>query len=129
MEYSIPRAIYLQLADSLCDQILQGLYQPGARLPSVRELAAEAQVNPNTMLRTVSHLVDQEILVNQRGVGTFVSAVAREKIMEHRKQQFLQEELNRFFHTIQLLGLSFQDLQSHWELWLNRKEEHHENQH
>ncbi len=129
MQFSDPRAIYLQLADSVCDLILRGTYATAGKIPSVRELAAEAGVNPNTILRTVSHLTDQGILYNQRGVGTFVADNARETIMQQRKKTFLEEELNQFFQKIELLGLDFAELAPLWNQWLAaRKEMHHENQ-
>jgi len=129
MQFSDPKSIYLQLADSVCDLILRGVYPKGGKIPSVRELAAEAGVNPNTILRTVSHLTDQGILYNQRGVGTFVSEDARETIMQERKKTFLDEELNRFFQKIDLLGLDFADLMPLWSRWREGREEvRHENQ-
>lgn len=129
MQFSDPKAIYLQLADALCDWILQGVYKPGERIPSVRELAAEAGVNPNTMLRTVAHLTENKILYNQRGVGTFVAENAREVIMEQRKKEFLEVELHRIFQKIRLLGMDFSDLEPYWRQWISAaREAHHENQ-
>ncbi len=129
MQFSDPKAIYLQLADALCDLILQGVHRPGERIPSVRELAAQAGVNPNTMLRTVAHLTEQGVLYNQRGVGTFVSENAREVIMEQRRKEFLEEELHRFFQKIRLLGMDFSDLEPYWRQWISSKAEvKHENQ-
>jgi len=123
MQFSDPKAIYLQLADAVCDLILRGVYPQGGKIPSVRELAAEAGVNPNTILRTVSHLTDQGILFNQRGVGTFVSEDARETIMQQRKKTFLDEELTQFFQKIELLGLDFADLAPLWQQWIAARKE------
>lgn len=129
MQFSDPKAIYLQLADAVCDLILRGVYTREGKIPSVRELAAEAGVNPNTILRTVSHLTDQGILYNQRGVGTFVSGNARETIMQQRKKTFLDEELTQFFQKIELLGLDFTELAPLWQQWIAaRQEVRHENQ-
>ncbi|PKN27241.1 MAG: GntR family transcriptional regulator [Deltaproteobacteria bacterium HGW-Deltaproteobacteria-22] len=129
MQFSDPRSIYLQLADAICDLILRGTYASAEKIPSVRELAGEAGVNPNTILRTVSHLTDQGILYNQRGVGTFVSENARETIMQQRKKTFLDEELTSFFKKIELLGIDFTDLAPLWSQWKAvRQEVRHENQ-
>jgi len=129
MQFSDPRAIYLQLSDAICDLILRGTYASAEKIPSVRELAAEAGVNPNTILRTVSHLTDHGILYNQRGVGTFVSENARETIMQQRKKNFLDEELTSFFRKIELLGIDFTDLAPLWNQWkTDRQEVRHENQ-
>ena len=128
MEFSDPKAIYLQLADAIGDLILQGVYAPGTKLPSVRDLAAEAGVNPNTIQRTISTLTDQGVLTNQRGVGTFVDASAREKIMEQRKRVFLEKDLYSFFQRISLLGLDLDDLEPLWKQWKEGKQVCHENQ-
>lgn len=128
MQFSELKVIYLQLVDSLCDLILQEHYKPQTRIPSVRELAAKAGVNPNTMFRAIAHLTDQGILYNQRGVGTFVSANAREIIMEQREKEFLEEDLLRFFQKIHLLGIDFLDLQFHWQQWrMGQRKGRHEN--
>ena len=72
-EISSERSVYLQLVDIIKQKIMAGEYQPGQRLPSVRELAADAAVNPNTMQRALSELEREGLLYTQRTSGRFVS--------------------------------------------------------
>ena len=67
MEFKENRPIFIQIADDFCDQILQGTLKADDRIPSVRETAAAFQVNPNTVVRTYSHLQEKGIIRNQRG--------------------------------------------------------------
>ena len=67
MEFSEPRSIYLQIADQIRDRILQGEWRDGERIPSIRELAIELGVNPNTVTRSYQALLDWGVVVNQTG--------------------------------------------------------------
>ena len=69
MEFKSTASIYEQIAGMLEDSILSGVLPEGERLPSVRNLAADVQVNPNTVQRTFQTLQDNEVIVNQRGIG------------------------------------------------------------
>ena len=73
MEFRQNRPIYLQIADLIADDILNGKWQPGARIPSVRELSVSVEVNPNTAMRAYAYLQDQGIIVNRRGIGYFAA--------------------------------------------------------
>lgn len=72
-EISSERSVYLQLVDIIKQKIMSGEYQPGQRMESVRELAAEAAVNPNTMQRALTELEREGLLYTQRTSGRFVS--------------------------------------------------------
>ena len=74
MKFKESKSIYLQIADRICDEILQGQYMEEERIPSVREYAATVEVNANTVVRTYDYLQGQEIIYNKRGIGYFVSA-------------------------------------------------------
>ena len=78
MEFQESQAIYLQIADMLCENVLSGAWKPGDRVPSIRELAESIAVNPNTVVRAYSYLQDHAIIHNQRGIGYFVAENARE---------------------------------------------------
>ncbi|AWW29036.1 GntR family transcriptional regulator [Echinicola strongylocentroti] len=110
MEFNESRNIFLQIADWLCDQILQEKFAPGERVPSVRELAEDMEVNRNTVMRTYSILQDQEILDNKRGIGFFVAEKAPQKIHHRQKAAFIEHELPLLIHRVQVLGLSAMDL-------------------
>ncbi len=111
MEFNESRNIFLQIADWVCDQILEGKLQPGDKLPSVRELAEDMEVNRNTVMRTYSILQDQHILDNKRGIGFFVSTGASQRIHQRQKEAFLQHELPQLIHRIELLQLTSTDLE------------------
>jgi len=118
MKFRKQRAIYLQIGDYICENILTGTYAPGEKIPSVREMAVSVEVNPNTVMRTYTDLQQKEILYNQRGIGFFVAHDAIEKVMEIKKRAFLKTDLPILFKTIELLNLQYEDLQV-----LYRKEE------
>lgn len=73
------RAIYLQIADRICDEVLSGALRPGERIPSVRSYAAAIEVNANTAMRAYDYLSGIEVIFNRRGIGYFVSENAPEK--------------------------------------------------
>jgi DNA-binding transcriptional regulator YhcF (GntR family) len=104
------KGIFLQIADSLCRQILDGTLKPADRIPSIRDLAADFEVNSNTVLRTYSTLSDAGIIENKRGIGFFVSSDAVEKIQEREKAEFFKSTLPYFINTVKLLKLNKNDL-------------------
>ena len=73
MEFKDTQTIYLQIADHFCENILRKKWNPGDRIPSVREMAVNIEVNPNTVMRTFNYLQDKGIIFNKRGIGYFVS--------------------------------------------------------
>ena len=82
MEFSQPKGIYQQIADQMRDRILAGEWHEGERIPSVRELAVGVGVNPNTVTKSYQALLDREIIENQRGLGYFVAADAKQRILD-----------------------------------------------
>ena len=96
-EISSERSVYLQLVDIIKQKIMSGEYKPGQRLASVRELAAEAAVNPNTMQRALVELEREGLLYTQRTSGRFVSedtgliAGIRMTGAEQKTRDFYQE--------------------------------------
>ena len=104
MEFKNATTIYEQIAGMLEDNILSGELPEGERLPSVRKLAAEVQVNPNTVQRTFQALLDAEIVTQQRGIGYFVAAGAKQRISRERRRLFETEVLPEQFRQLALLG-------------------------
>lgn len=111
MNFKESKAIYLQIAGRICDEILQGRYAEDARIPSVREYAVLVEVNANTVMRSYEYLQTQDIIYNKRGIGYFVSAGARELVVRLRKASFLREELPEFFRTVRMLDIPFAELE------------------
>jgi GntR family transcriptional regulator len=110
MEFTQPKPIYRQIAEQLGARILAGEWQEGQRIPAVRELAAAVGVNPNTVTKSYQALLDRAIIENQRGLGYFVAAGARARIVAHLREEFVRDELPRLFRTMRVLGLRLEDL-------------------
>jgi DNA-binding transcriptional regulator YhcF (GntR family) len=115
MEFKESQAIYLQIADHMCEQILLDKWKMEDRIPSVRELAVQLEVNPNTVMRTCEYLQQYEIIYNKRGIGYFVATNAGKKIKQLKKERFLANELPQFFRNIYLLDIELDELKTHYE--------------
>ena len=111
MEFNNSNSIYIQIADHLCEQILSEKIVSDDRIPSVREYAANIQVNPNTVMRTYGLLQDQGILYNKRGIGYFVSDNAKKIVMYAKKDLFIKESLPEIFKMMELLKIDFKELE------------------
>lgn len=110
MDFKRQKAIYIQIADYLLENILAGVLVKGDKVQSVREMAATVQVNPNTVVRSFNYLQDRGIIVQQRGIGYFVAEDALEKTQALKRENFIQQELPEFFKMMNLLGMSFEDI-------------------
>ncbi|MDR0989110.1 MAG: GntR family transcriptional regulator [Prevotellaceae bacterium] len=112
MDFKESKAIYLQIADRICDEILLGAYSADERVPSVREYAAVVEVNANTVMRSYDFLQSKQIIYNKRGIGYFVTAGADKLIVALRHKEFLQEESAYFFKQLYSLGITDDQLVS-----------------
>lgn len=110
MNFKESKAIYLQIADRLCDEILTGQYPEEERIPSVREYAAQVEVNANTVVRSYDYLQQNEIIYNKRGIGYFVEKGAAEHIREMRKKVFMNEELPELFRKMKTLNIPMDEI-------------------
>ncbi|HRO45254.1 GntR family transcriptional regulator [Agriterribacter sp.] len=120
MQFKDSQSIYLQIADYVCEKILLGEWKAEERIPSVRELAVQLEVNPNTVMRTFDFLQQQEIIYNQRGIGYFVTANARERALGYRKEAFLQKDLPGVFRNMYLLGMNTEELKPRFEKFIKQ---------
>ena len=118
MEFTDAQAIYQQVADHVCEMILKADWTEEERIPAVRELAMELQVNPNTVNKGYAHLQDRGIIYNQRGIGYFVSSGAAERTRELKRDEFIADELPRVFKTMTLIGMDIPALAEHWQQYL-----------
>ena len=112
MEFHKKDAIYLQIAGLMCERILRDTWPENDRIPSVRELAVNMEVNPNTVMRTYAYLQDHGIIFKKRGIGYFVAAEGRKATRRLLKSNFVRNELPRVFKTLDLLNLDFDELYS-----------------
>lgn len=115
MEFNENEAIYLQIAGYVGEHILRQQWPPDQKIPSVRDLAADLQVNPNTVMRTYEFLQAQGTVYNKRGIGFFVAPDAVQTVQAYRRERFLQQELPAFFNTISLLDIGFAELTQRYE--------------
>jgi DNA-binding transcriptional regulator YhcF (GntR family) len=127
MQFDNDRSIFLQIADSITDKVVSGAYPTGDKIPSVRELAAEMGVNPNTIMRTYNELQSMNIIDNKRGIGYFVNAHAPKIILEQKRKTFFEKVLPEFIRQAGLLGITAPELRSHLDQ-LNNHNSSHENQ-
>jgi len=121
MNFNNDKAIYIQIADRLCDEILAGTYQDDERIPSVREYAVLLQVNTNTAVKAYDELARSEIIYNKRGLGYFVTKGAKKKILKERKQLFMKEKLPEMFRHMQLLGIDISEIGEEWSRFSEKK--------
>ena len=115
MDFRDKQAIYLQIADFVSEQVLLGRWPAGEKIPSVRDLAAELEVNPNTVMRTYDFLSQQGIIANKRGIGYFPAEDATDRIKTYRREQFLENELPVFFKNMYLLGIDLPEIETRYE--------------
>ena len=110
MDFKNYKAIYLQIADRICDEILLGTYGEEERIPSVREYASVVEVNANTAMRAFDYLQSLQVIYNKRGIGYFVAVGAKGAILKLRKEMFLKDELEYFFKQLCSMNVSVVEL-------------------
>jgi GntR family transcriptional regulator len=102
--------IYLQLKERVVAMMLDGVLKPGDALPSVRQVAADFQLNPITVSRAYQELVDETLVEKRRGLGMYVTEGAPEKLLASERERFLREEWPAVVERIQRLGLRMEEL-------------------
>ncbi len=110
MDFKEKKAIYLQIAERICDEILLGKYSEEERIPSVREYAAIVEVNANTVVRAYEWLQTQHIIFIKRGLGYFVAQGAKDTIATMRRKEFLNESLPEVFRIMHTLGITMEEI-------------------
>ncbi|MFD0940044.1 GntR family transcriptional regulator [Pedobacter boryungensis] len=118
MEFRDNKAIYLQIAEYVCEHILLGKWKGDEKVPSVREMAVELEVNPNTVMRTYELLQTKNIINNKRGIGFFVDDDAIANVKSYRKAQFMDDELPVVFRNMYLLNIGFDELQDRYNTFV-----------
>ena len=110
MEFKENPAIYIQIAEYVCEQILLKKWKLGDKIISIRELAVQIEVNPNTVQRAYDLLQQQNIITNKRGIGYFIEDDAMKRILNFRREQFIENELPVFMRNIYLLKMDFKEI-------------------
>ena len=116
------RPIYLQLMERIQHDIISGLYRPGDKLPSVRDLALDAAVNPNTMQTALSELERSGLVYSQRTNGRFITEDA--SLLKETREDLVRSHIRQFFEQMRNLGLSDEETLEIIQKYL--KEKNHE---
>jgi GntR family transcriptional regulator len=114
MEFKNTKGIFLQIADNISEKVIEGKYSPGEKIPSVRDLATEIGVNPNTVMRTYAELQSRGIIENKRGVGYYVSGGAENIILQWKRKEFFENELPLIIRQTRILGITIKDLEPYF---------------
>ena len=102
--------IYRQLRDRVVAMILDGVLKQGDALPSVRQVAADFQINPITVSKAYQELVDENLVEKRRGLGMYVTEGARGALMKSERDRFLTDEWPALHARLARLGLSLKEL-------------------
>jgi DNA-binding transcriptional regulator YhcF (GntR family) len=120
MNFKDNKAIYLQIADRIGDEVLNGQLQIDGKIPSVREMAAQIEVNANTVARTYEYLQQSGVIYTKRGLGYFVAPDARKAIVRQRKEQLRERgEMDYFLGQLKAVGITPDDLKQLYIDFLN----------
>ena len=117
IEWSDGAPIYRQLKERVVAMLLDGVIKPGEALPSVRQVAAEYQLNPITVSRAYQELVDDQLVEKRRGLGMYVTEGAASRLMNSEREHFLREEWPLMLERIQRLGLEPSELLDSANKW------------
>ena len=110
IQWSDGAPIYRQLKERVIAMMLDGMLKPGDALPSVRQVAAEYQLNPITVSRAYQELADDQLVEKRRGLGMYVTEGAPARLKTSERDRFLTEEWPLVLERIQRLGLDLQEL-------------------
>ena len=103
-------AIFIQIAEWVCEQVLLGKWRSGEKITSIRDLAMDMEVNPNTVQRAYDILQQREIITNKRGLGIYIETDATERILAFKREQFMENELPVFLRNIYLLKIDLNEI-------------------
>ena len=111
MQFNENKAIYIQIAERIADEIMLGVYKDDGRIPSVREYAARMEVNTNTALRSYAYLEQTGVIYQRRGLGYFTTPEAQELIIKHYKEDFFGSFLPEMFSRMDILGIGIEEIE------------------
>jgi GntR family transcriptional regulator len=120
MNFKPNYAIYLQVADFICEKVLTAAWHDGDKLPAVKDLAVLTSVNPNTVIKALTWLQDNGILNTQRGIGYFLTEGAAARTLALKRRQFIEDDLPDVFASMQLLGLDLDEFAALYTSYLRQ---------
>jgi len=118
MEFRDNPAIYIQIAEYICEQILLGKWKLGEKILSIRDMAVAIEISPNTVQRAYDFLQQKNIITNKRGIGYFTEADATDQIILFRREQFMENELPLFLRNLYLLKIDPDDIKTHYNKFI-----------
>jgi GntR family transcriptional regulator len=110
LDFNNGKPIYIQLAESIEDDILRGVFEEGGQIPSTTELSVSLRINPATSAKGVGMLADENIVYKKRGVGMFVSTGAVAAILGKRRKAFYRDYVRALMEEAKKLGIGKQDV-------------------
>ena len=110
VEWNDKQPIYMQLRELVVERIMDGSFVEGEAVPSVRQVAADYQINHLTVGKAYQELVEIGLLEKRRGLGMFVTSGARSSLTKNEQQRFIDEELPAFIERVQLLGMGMNEV-------------------
>lgn len=123
MRFDDSRSIFLQISDYLCEMILRDEFPEGGRVPSIREMAVQMEVNPNTVIRSYGLLQERGVIYNQRGMGYYVAEEAKGQILESRRAEFIEKSLPELFRTMDILKIDFTEIERQFRRYQEQDKE------
>ncbi len=115
MNFTSNKPIYKQIIDYSFNQIVTGMWAPGQRVPSVRELSVQLSVNSHTVLKAYEYLQAEEIITPKRGMGFYLSADALEHVNHAMREEFFETTLKDMFRDMRLLNISIDEIVNHYK--------------
>ena len=112
MNFSDDKPIWRQIYELIAMRVLSTEWAEGSRIVSVRELASEVGVNPNTVMRSYELLQNKNIIVSIRGIGFSINENAKEIILEDQKRHFIEEELPDIVKKLKMFGISIEEIRT-----------------
>lgn len=110
LDFNSEIPIYLQLAQAVEDDIVNGVFQEETQVPSTTEISVSYKINPATVAKGFNLLVDEGILYKRRGVGMFVCNGARQALVTKRREGFYQRYIAQMLEEAKRLGISREEI-------------------
>jgi GntR family transcriptional regulator len=104
------KPIFIQIAESVQDEIIKGILNEGDQVPSTNQFASFYQINPATAAKGINLLVDENILYKKRGIGMFIAEGAKEVLLEKRKQRFYEDFILNMLQEAKKISMSKQEI-------------------
>lgn len=110
MEFHKNKPIYLQIVEIICQRIVSKEWKEGVKIPTVKDLAKELEVNHNTLMRSLEMLQSEDILTSKRGVGLFLTKDSYKNALDLMKRSFYENQVPEFFATMNTLKITLGEL-------------------